>query len=151
MYPFPRVEDPSHTISMAFGAVNGSSSVVLSPLKSYATIQSTADFHGSSDRNALIYVYNGDRLVGQLMANNSGKWRLDQLALSPGYNSITFRSKSGTNDLSPSQPIVVHFDEEVPELSPSLEIIGNQVLIQISTNEPLKEARLYRRIQRFCF
>lgn len=144
MYPFPRVEDPSHTISMAFlGQSTDRRPVVLSPLKSYATIQSTADFHGSSDRNALIYVYNGDRLVGQLMANNSGKWRLDQLALSPGYNSITFRSKSGTNDLSkPSQPIVVHFDEDVPELSPSLEIIGNQVLIQISTNEPLKEARL---------
>ena len=36
-----------------------------------------------------------------------------------GYNSITFRSKSGTNDLSkPSQPIVVHFDEEV-QVSPS--------------------------------
>ena len=55
MYPFPRVEDPSHTISMAFlGQSTDRRPVVLSPLKSYATIQSTADFHGSSDRNALI-------------------------------------------------------------------------------------------------
>lgn len=144
MYPFPRSNDPSHTFGMTFlGQSTDQRPVVLFPPKSYDTDQPTARFSGSSDRNALIYIYNGESLVGQVVANNNGKWEVNDLFLDVGYNAITFRSKSGTNDLSKaSTPIVVHFDQRAPVISTELNILSDQVSIRLTSNEPLKEARL---------
>ena len=144
MYPFPRSNDPSHTISMTFlGQSTDQRPVVLLPEKSYDTDQPTASFSGTSDRNAFIYIYNGESLVGQVSANNNGKWEVNDLFLDVGYNVITFRSKSGTNDLSkPSPPVVVHFDQSPPVISTELDIMSDQVSIRLTSNEPLKEARL---------
>ncbi|RAP24938.1 hypothetical protein DID73_00090 [Candidatus Marinamargulisbacteria bacterium SCGC AG-343-K17] len=144
MYPFPRANDPSHTISMTFlGQSTDRRPIVLSPLASYETDKPVASFSGTSDRNAFIYVYNGESLVGQVLANNNGKWEVDELYLDVGYNAITFRSKSGTNDLSkPSTPIVVHFDQTPPQISTELNIMADQISIQLTSNEELKVASM---------
>ena len=100
-------------------------------------------FGGTADRNAFIYIYNGESLVGQVIADNNGKWDVDDLLLDSGYNSITFRSKSGNNDLSkPSLPVVVHFDQTPPKISTELNIMSDQIAILLTSSEPLKEAQL---------
>ena len=144
MYPFPRANDPSHTISMTFlGQSTDKRPVVLMPDRSYDTDKPLASFYGTADRNAFIYIYNGESLVGQVIADNNGKWDVDDLLLDSGYNSITFRSKSGNNDLSkPSLPVVVHFDQTPPKISTELNIMSDQIAILLTSSEPLKEAQL---------
>ncbi|MBL6723134.1 MAG: S-layer homology domain-containing protein [Candidatus Margulisbacteria bacterium] len=153
IYPFPRIEDPSHTVSVSFlGESTDRRPTVLSPKESYATLASTADFNGSSDRNATIYIYNGSRLVGQTTASNMGKWRVTGLSLDPGYNTITFRSKSDIHDLSKaSLPIVVHLDNEAPKLTTNINIVGDQVLVELTSNEPLKRAEMVSGNSRVAF
>ena len=65
MYPYPRAEDPSHTISVSFlGQSIDQRPVVLTPKRSFSTSRSVASFSGTADENAEIYIYNGN-----LMAN----------------------------------------------------------------------------------
>ncbi len=153
MYPFPRSEDASHTISLSLlGQSTDSRPVVLSPLKSYVTAIDHADFSGTADRNSVVYIYNGTSLVGQVVAGNNGKWRVDQLPINVGYNTITFRSKSGTNDLSsPSEPLVVHFDQSPPQIATELNVIGDQLSVQLTSNEPLRRAMFVSGNQRLRF
>ncbi|MEK9727140.1 MAG: S-layer homology domain-containing protein, partial [Candidatus Margulisiibacteriota bacterium] len=153
MYPSPRTDDPSHSIGLSFlGQSTDERPVVLLPSRSYKTLDSTADFNGTSDRNALVFIYNGESLVGQVRANNNGKWVVDQLPLDVGYNSITFRSKSLSKDLSrSSDPIVIHFDKTPPKIETNLNIIGNRVEIRLNSNEPLKDTVLVSGNQKIGF
>ena len=144
MYPFPRANDPSHTFSLTFlGESTDNRPIVLSPNQSFDTDQSQVSFRGTADRNAVVYAYNSESLVGQVVANNDGKWEFNDMFLDVGYNSITFRSKSGTNDLSnASIPVVIHFDQTPPTISTELNILSTQMAIELTSNEPLKEALL---------
>ena len=153
IYPFPRTDDPSHTIGISFlGQSTDERPVVLVPQRSYKTLDSTASFSGTSDRNALVFIYNGESLVGQVRANNNGKWVVDNLLLDVGYNAVTFRSKSLSKDLSrASEPIVVHFDKEPPQLKTDLNIIGQRVEVSLLSNEPLKDAVMVSGNQRIKF
>ena len=144
MYPSPRTDEPSHTISVAFlGQSTDQRPTVLSPKKSYKTTSSFADFKGVSDRNALIYIYNNQSLIGQVKANGNGQWNVNQLFLDKGYNSLTFRSKSGRKDLSESStPLVIHYDMDPPKFTSDLNIIGDRVEISLNSNEKLRAAYL---------
>ena len=120
MYPFPRSNDPSHTLSLTFlGESTDSRPIVLVPKKSFQTNPKFVDFSGTADRNAMIYIYNGTSfLIGQVKANNNGAWEVKNLLINSGYNSIVFRSKSGNKDLSnPSVPIVVSYDDVPPKIA----------------------------------
>ena len=82
-------------------------------------------------------------MVGQLIANNNGKWKVSKVPLNPGYNTITFRSKTGLNDMSEaSLPLVVHYDQTPPVFDIELNIINDKVSIVLLSNEALKKARL---------
>ena len=153
MYPFPRTNDASHTLSMSLlGQSTDQRPVVLFPIRSYSTDKPNATFSGTADRNATVYIYNGKSLVGQVLSNNNGKWTVDRLPLNVGYNTITFRSKSGTNDLSaPSRPLVVNFDRTPPKVSTELNIFGDQLSVQITSNEPLRSAMLVSGNQKLRF
>ncbi|MGA0242584.1 MAG: S-layer homology domain-containing protein [Candidatus Marinamargulisbacteria bacterium] len=142
MYPFPRTEDPSHTISVSFlGESADQRPVVLSPSVAHATQSPYVDFRGQAQRNAQVYVYSDDALVGQVRANNDGQWAVSQLAMSSGYNTITFRSKSDQSDLSaPSTPVVVHYDREPPQIQTRLTILNHRLGIDITSNEALSRA-----------
>ena len=98
--PYPRNDDASHTISVTFlGKSMDSRPEVLSPIRSYSTDNPYASFNGNSDRNAKLYVYNGDSLVGQFNASNNGKWELNDLKLDDGYNSIMATFKCYKNHI----------------------------------------------------
>ena len=144
LYPFPRVSDPSHVVSFSFlGQSTDRRPIVLSPSASYQTDRNRVDFHGTSDRNSTVYIYNGESLVGQVLADNNGKWQVNNLVIDSGYNSITFRSKSGTNDLSgPSIPVVIQYDNDPPTFSTEIDIMSDQVVIRLSSSESLSRATL---------
>ncbi|MEC8677547.1 MAG: S-layer homology domain-containing protein [Candidatus Margulisiibacteriota bacterium] len=144
MYPSPRTDEPSHTISVAFlGKSTDQRPVILAPKKSYKTTNAFADFNGVSDRNAIIYVYNNETLIGQIRASNNGQWQIEQLLLDEGYNSITFRAKSSSKDLSEaSSPLIIHYDKQPPVISSDLNIVGDRVEISLTSNEELQSARL---------
>ena len=144
LYPFPRVSDPSHVVSFSFlGQSTDRRPIVLSPSASYQTDRDRVDFHGTSDRNSTVYIYNGESLVGQVLADNNGKWQVNNLVIDSGYNSITFRSKSGTNDLSgPSIPVVIQYDNDPPTFSTEIDIMSDQVVIRLSSSESLSRATL---------
>ena len=144
MYPFPRSNDPSHTLSLTFlGESTDSRPIVLVPKKSFQTKSKFVDFSGTADRNAMIYIYNGTSLIGQVKANNNGAWEVKNLLVNSGYNSIVFRSKSGNKDLSnPSVPIVVSYDDVPPKIDPKVNVLKNKVSIEITATEPLKKALL---------
>jgi hypothetical protein len=145
MYSFPRTNDPSHTFSVSFfGQATDTRPEVTFPRKSYTTDKDVASFKGTSDRNAVINVYNNSELISQVVANNNGKWRVDAFSINKGYNSITFRAKSDLNDLSKaSYPIVVHYDITSPEFGTELQILdGGTLQIQIRSDEPLRRAHI---------
>ena len=142
MYPFPRAEDPSHTISVSFlGQSTDQRPTVLLPNRSFSTSKPMVEFSGTSAKSSDIYVYNGSSLVDQIRSDRNGKWSISDLYLDSGYNSITFRSQSGPRDLSsPSIPIVVNYDQTPPTFEPTINIDRDKVLIEVKSNEPLKKA-----------
>ena len=144
MYPFPRSDDASHTISLSFlGQSTDSRPIVLTPETSFDTSSAFVDFNGTSDRNAMLYIYNGASLIGQVRADNNGKWEVDDLYINSGHNHITFRSKSGNKDLSkPSIPVVIHYDQTPPEITPIVNALQNRVAVELHSNEPLSQAKL---------
>jgi hypothetical protein len=144
LYPYPRLDDPSHVVSVSFlGQSTDRRPTVLSPSESFQTDQNRVRFNGTSDRNALVYAYNGESLVGQTSADNNGRWKIDDLTIDSGYNAITFRSKTGINDLSrPSVPIVIHYDNMAPTFNTEINIFSHQVELRLTANEPLSRAML---------
>jgi hypothetical protein len=142
MYPYPRTTDPTHTFSFTFfGQATDKRPVVTFPRKSFSTDKDYVSFKGNADRNAMINVYNNGELKSQVIANNNGKWRLDDFPIDLGYNTITFRSKSSLNDLSePSLPLVVHYDLVAANVGTEVNIEGDRLKISVISDEMLKKA-----------
>ena len=68
LYPSPRTDDPSHTVSVRFlGQSTDQRPIVLYPKHSYVTDVPSASFNGEADKNSIVYVYNNDVLLNKLV------------------------------------------------------------------------------------
>ena len=58
IFPFPRTDNPSHTVSLTFlGESTDSRPIVLDPKSSFQTRSERVDFQGTSDRNAMVCIF----------------------------------------------------------------------------------------------
>lgn len=144
LYTGVRLKEPAHTISLTFlGQSSDLRPRVRQPSSSFKTSNTAVDFNGVASKYATVYAYLNDRLVGEVKAGGNGRWSFDSLPILPGYNAMTFRSRSRDNDTSPpSDPIVVHLDVTPPVLDVDLSVENGQLVVTVTSDEDLKSIDL---------
>ncbi|MDI9221142.1 Ig-like domain-containing protein [Pantoea sp. EA-12] len=95
------------------------------------TDDNTPTLSGTGEPNALLSIYDGTTLLGNVTVNTDGTWSFTTPALSNGSHSFTITATDAAGNVGPaSPPFVVNIEAGLPTATTTLEVIddnGNTV------------------------
>eukprot|EP01043_Picozoa_sp_COSAG02_P070513 COSAG02_NODE_12515_length_1534_cov_1.102439_2_plen_445_part_01 len=106
----------THALTLSFlGASQPKAPLILSPSDRVTVVKERVSFRGVGPKNAVIYLYNNDRLMHTVQSDRYGLWAVSNLSLPQGKNYINARALDSDMTLSlESEGVTIYADNKAP-------------------------------------